>query len=269
MMGFMVDNLDIPVTKTTNCLIAGTDEEFPEAPVPQPCIRCGMCSEACPSSLLPQQLFWHAKADNTDQLMHHNLFDCIECGACSFVCPSSIPLVQYYRSAKGSIRIQEAKHQKSERSKARYEARLARVEQEKAEKEAKRKANAERAARLKAEKAKAAAAGKPEAQEDDDPVKAAIARAKARKAAADSGTAPATEKPAKPVLTPRQKELKIKLSMTKAQLKKTERALAGSEASDEGDSNPLKANIQMLTSQVDTLQKELDAESSNTPEKNQ
>ena len=263
MMGFMVDNLDIPVTKTTNCLIAGTDEEFPEDPVPQSCIRCGMCAEACPSSLLPQQLFWHAKADNTDQLMHHNLFDCIECGACSFVCPSSIPLVQYYRAAKGSIRIQEARHQKSERSKARYEARLARIEQEKAEKEARRKANAERAARLKAEKAKAAAAGKPETAQtaEEDPVKAAIARAKARKAAAAAGTVPAAKKTAKPALTPKQKELKIQLSMAKAQLKKSERALAAAEASGEGDIEALKANIQMLGGQAESLQKEFDAES--------
>ena len=266
MMGFMMDNLDVPVTKTTNCLIAGTDDEFPEDPIPQPCIRCGLCAEACPSSLLPQQLFWHAKADNTDQLMHHNLFDCIECGACSFVCPSSIPLVQYYRSAKGSIRIQEAKHQKSERSKARYEARLSRIEQEKAEKEAKRKANAERAARLKAEKAKAAAAGKPEASEEDDPVKAAIARAKARKAAAASGTAPTTKNPAKPVLTPKQKELKIQLSMAKAQLKKTERALTAAEASGEGGTEALKANIQMLSNQAESLQKEFDTESLEIPQ---
>lgn len=269
MMGFMVDNLNIPVTKTTNCLIAGTDEEFPRDPVPQPCIRCGMCAEACPSSLLPQQLFWHARADNIDQLMHHNLFDCIECGACSFVCPSSIPLVQYYRAAKGSIRLQEAKHQKSERSKARYEARLARIEQEKAEKEAKRKANAERAAKLKAEKAKAAVTGKPETletPEEDDPVKAAIARAKARKAAAAGSPASTTKKPAKPVLTPKQKELKIQLAMAKAQLKKSERALAAAEASGEGDIDTLKANIQMLSSQVGSLQKEFDTESSVAPQ---
>ena len=260
MMGFMVDNLDIPVTKTTNCLIAGTDEEFPEDPVPQSCIRCGICAEACPTSLLPQQLLWHAKADHFDQLMHHNLFDCIECGACSFVCPSSIPLVQYYRSAKGAIRVQEARHQKSERSKARYEARLARIEQEKTEKEARRKANAERAAKLKAEKARATATVQPEGVEEEDPVKAAIARAKARKAAAASGTAPAAKKPAKPVLTPKQKELKIQLSMAKAQLKKTERALAAAETSGEGDIETLKANIQMLSQQAESLQKEFDAE---------
>lgn len=260
MMGFTVDNVDIPATKTTNCFIAGTDEEFPEEPIPQPCIRCGMCAEACPTSLLPQQLFWHAKADNNNQLMHHNLFDCIECGACSYVCPSSIPLVQYYRAAKGSIRTQEAKNAKAERSKARYEARQTRIEQEKAEKEAKRKANAERAARLKAEKAKAGANKSAEPASEEDPVKAAIARAKAKKAAAAAGSG-ATAKPARPVLSARQKELKIQLSMAKAQLKKTRRALTAAESSGEGDIETLKANVQMLSEQTETLQKEFESSS--------
>ena len=269
MMGFAVDNPDIPVIKTTNCLIAGTDQEFPEEPVPQPCIRCGLCAEACPSSLLPQQLFWHGKADNNDQLMHHNLFDCIECGACSYVCPSAIPLVQYFRSAKGSIRTQEAKHQKSERSKVRYEARLARLELEKAEKEAKRKANAERAAKLKAAKAKAAAEGEVNtaASVEDDPIKAAIARAKARKAAAMAGTPTSTApaKSAKPVLSAKQKELKIQLSVAKAQLRKTERTVANIEAAGEGDTEALKSNIQILITQVNALQKEFDTLSDATP----
>ena len=260
MMGFEVDNLNIPVTKTTNCLIAGTAEEFPEHVAAQACIRCGLCAEACPSSLLPQQLLWHSKAANHDQLLHHNLFDCIECGACSFVCPSSIPLVQYYRASKGAIRTQEAKNAKAERSRIRYEARLERLEKEKAEKEAKRKANAERAAKLKAAKAKAAKAAAEgalaEPTVEDDPIKAAIARAKAKKAAA--GTVAA--KPARPVLSSKQKELKIQLSMAKAQLKKSERALANTEASGEGDAESLKANIQMLTQQVEKLQKEQDNE---------
>ena len=184
MMGFTLSDTTVPVIKTSNCLIAGSREEFSPAAPAQACIRCGMCAEACPSSLLPQQLYWHAKAENFDQLKHHNLFDCIECGACSYVCPSSIPLVQYYRASKSEIRQQEAKHAKAERSKERYENRQARLEQEQAEKEAKRKANAERAAKLKAAKA---TTEKTNTTEAVDPVKAAIERAKAKKATASSG----------------------------------------------------------------------------------
>ena len=250
MMGFTLTDDAVPVIKTSNCLIAGTREEFPPAAPAQACIRCGMCAEACPTSLLPQQLYWHAKAENFDQLKHHNLFDCIECGACSYVCPSSIPLVQYYRASKSEIRQQEARHAKAERSKERYENRQARLEREQAEKEAKRKANAERAAKLKAAQATTEQAKTTEAV---DPVKAAIERAKAKKAAATPGA-----KAAKPALSQEQKELKVQLSMANAQLKKTQRALAQAEESGSGDTAKLKADAAMLQAQANKLQKEFD-----------
>jgi len=259
MMGFSVERLDIPVTKTSNCLIAATPMEFPEAPDAQACIRCGHCAQACPSSLLPQQLYWHAKAENYEQLLHHNLFDCIECGACAFVCPSAIPLVQYYRASKGAIRTREAKQAKSERSKARYENRLARLAQESAEKEAKRKANAERAARLKTAKAT-----EQTTVAEEDPVQAAIARARARKASASTLAA----KPAKEALSGKQKELKIQLSMAKAQAKKTERALGAAQASgDDGTIEQLQSNLAMLNEQVAKLEQAFEHSSSSTESK--
>lgn len=138
MMGFTLHNLRAPVIKTTNCILAPSKKEAPTPPPAQACIRCGLCSEACPASLLPQQLFWYAQAEDTDRLQAHNLFDCIECGACSYVCPSKIPLVQYYRAAKGSIRQQVADKEKADRSRQRFEFRQSRIEKEEAEKEAKR-----------------------------------------------------------------------------------------------------------------------------------
>ena len=252
MMGFTIDDANIPVVKTSNCIIAGSHYEFPSAPPAQACIRCGMCAEACPTSLLPQQLYWHAKAENHDQLKHHNLFDCIECGACSYVCPSSIPLVQYYRASKGEIRNLEAKHAKSERSKERYENRQNRLEREKAEKEARRKANAEKAALLKAKKA-AGEDTTSATSSEVDPVKAAIERAKAKKAAGSTGQTGKQE------LTPQQKKLKIDLSMANAQLKKTQRVLAKAEETGEGDISKLKANVEMLQTQAASLQKQFDA----------
>ena len=256
MMGFSVERLDIPVTKTANCIIAATRSEFPEAPDPQACIRCGHCAQACPASLLPQQLYWHAKAENYEQLLHHNLFDCIECGACAFVCPSAIPLVQYYRASKGVIRTLEAKQVKSERSKARYESRLARMAQESAEKEAKRQANAERAARLKAAKA-----NEQSGVAEEDPIQAAIARAKARKAATAG-----QEKPARVELSAKQKELKIQLSIARAQVKKTEKALSAAQASgDDATVARLKPGLDMLHEQVTGLEREFDSSSSPAP----
>jgi Na+-translocating ferredoxin:NAD+ oxidoreductase subunit C len=140
MMGFTLADTSVPVVKTTNCLLAPTPAELPLPPVAQPCIRCGLCAEACPASLLPQQLFWFAQARDYEQLKNHQLADCIECGACSWVCPSHIPLVQYYRASKAEIRKLDAEHHKAEQARLRFEAREQRLLREAAEREARRAA---------------------------------------------------------------------------------------------------------------------------------
>ena len=127
MMGYAIEQTAVPVVKTTNCILVPSRTEMPEPPPAQPCIRCGLCAEACPAQLLPQQLFWYAKSEDHEKLEAHNLFDCIECGACSYVCPSSIPLVHYYRAAKGDIRAQKAEKEKADRARRRFEFRQERI----------------------------------------------------------------------------------------------------------------------------------------------
>ncbi len=177
MMGFAVPDAAVPVVKATNCLLAPTADELPAPSPALACIRCAMCAEVCPASLLPQQLYWFSQAKEYEKLAAHNLFDCIECGACSYACPSNIPLVQYYRASKAEV-IQMRKDQaKSDHSRIRFEARQERLELEAAEKEARRKARmqaAQERARLAATQGNDAAT---------DPVQAAIDRAKAKKAA--------------------------------------------------------------------------------------
>ncbi|NRB42622.1 MAG: electron transport complex subunit RsxC, partial [Pseudomonadales bacterium] len=84
MMGFAIETGDVPIVKASNCVLAPTSKEFPDPTPAQACIRCGMCAEACPVSLLPQQMFWFAQAKDHDGLKDQHLMDCIECGACSF-----------------------------------------------------------------------------------------------------------------------------------------------------------------------------------------
>ena len=173
MMGFTLTDWDVPVIKSTNCILAGALDELPAPPPEQPCIRCGMCAEACPATLLPQQLHWYAKTKEFDKALDYNLLDCIECGACSYVCPSNIPLVQYYRFAKGEIRAQEHEHSKSERARQRFEARQQRLQQEEAEKEAKRQARAKAAAE-KQRKKQAPTTAEADTQTTDADAKAAV-----------------------------------------------------------------------------------------------
>ncbi|MEL7043551.1 MAG: electron transport complex subunit RsxC [Pseudomonadota bacterium] len=186
MMGVTMPDPDAPIVKTTNCLLVPTEDELPTSGAAQACIRCGHCAEACPAQLLPQQLYWYARARDFEKLEEHHLADCIECGACSFVCPSSIPLVQYYRASKAAIREQRAEDAKAEQARLRFEARQERLARAAAEKEA-RRAKRKRTAMAKA----ADEAGA------DDPIQAAIARAKARRAAQDQAPTAADDKVAK------------------------------------------------------------------------
>ena len=168
------------------------------------CIRCSACADACPTSLLPQQLQWYAKDKDYDKCEEYNLFDCIECGACAYVCPSEIPLVNYYRKAKAEIWANQQEAANAERAKQRFEAKQARFERDKAARENRFKKAAEDR-----RKDMAAKGG-------DDAVAAAIARVKAKQAAATSETA--DKKPA------------VAAAIARAKAKQAEAANAGNAA---------------------------------------
>ena len=136
MMGFPLQSDDLPVTKTTNCIIATTPADvLTRRQSPMPCIRCGDCAAVCPVSLLPQQLYWFARSEDHDRLKEYKLMDCIECGCCAYVCPSHLPLVQYYQTAKTNIWNIERQHLKSEKARNRFESREKRLDKEKQERE--------------------------------------------------------------------------------------------------------------------------------------
>jgi electron transport complex protein RnfC len=158
MMGFTLSSDELPILKSSNCILTPSQKELPANDMASACIRCGLCTEACPADLLPQQLYWFSKSGELDKAEQHNIADCIECGACSYVCPSQIPLVQYYRHAKGEIKEERAAHQKSERSRVRFEARQDRLDRDAAEKEAKRQARTAAAEKAQAAKKLAAQA---------------------------------------------------------------------------------------------------------------
>ncbi|MGD8573152.1 MAG: electron transport complex subunit RsxC, partial [Gammaproteobacteria bacterium] len=136
MMGFNISSTQTPVVKATNNLLIDYCEQTPVHSMP--CIRCGACESSCPMHLMPQQLYWHARADAFKQLQRYHIDDCIECGCCAVVCPSHIPLVQYFRYGKTQLRSQERQHKKAEVSRIRNEQRLARIERQKQEKAARK-----------------------------------------------------------------------------------------------------------------------------------
>lgn len=167
LMGFTLPWLDVPVVKITNCLLAPSATEMGEPQEEKGCIRCSACADACPADLLPQQLYWFSKGQQHDKATAHNIADCIECGACAWVCPSNIPLVQYFRQEKAELNAISQEEKRAAEAKARFEARQARLEREKA-------------ARLERHKK---AAVQPAAK-DQDAIAAALARVKQKQAQA-------------------------------------------------------------------------------------
>ncbi len=167
LMGFTLPWLDVPVVKITNCLLAPSVTEMGAPQEEKSCIRCSACADACPADLLPQQLYWFSKGQQHDKATAHHIADCIECGACAWVCPSNIPLVQYFRQEKAEINAIRLEEKRAAEAKARFEARQARLEREKAARLARHKS----------------AAVQPAAK-DQDAIAAALARVKEKQAQA-------------------------------------------------------------------------------------
>jgi len=172
MMGFVVEDMDVPVIKTSNCLLAMVMADLPRDTRAMACIRCGECNRACPANLLPQQLYWYARSRELDKIENYHLFDCIECGCCSQVCPSHIPLVQYYRYAKTEIWAKQREKHKADIARERHEFHLLRMERKQREDEERK--------RRKKELLEKASGGDNDKQ---DAIRAAMERVQAKKAA--------------------------------------------------------------------------------------
>ena len=176
MMGFSLAGDQVPIVKASNNILVMREQTIPQIPgYHDECIRCSKCVEVCPASLLPQQLYWHARAKSYDRTQEFHLFDCIECGCCSAVCPSGIPLVQYYRAAKSEIRASQKAQVKSDRARVRFEFRERRLLLKKEQEDERR--------RLKREALQKKRAKTDGADDLVDPVQAALERVKARKQA--------------------------------------------------------------------------------------
>lgn len=107
LMGYAVDDLETPLLKTSNCLLAASQQDIQSveaSSVPhRDCIRCDFCAPVCPVKLQPQTLYFSSRHQRHDSAVQNGILDCIECGACAAVCPSHIPLVAYYRDEKALI----------------------------------------------------------------------------------------------------------------------------------------------------------------------
>ena len=103
MMGTAVYDLDTPVTKTGNAVLA-FGEKMAHIPEPTACIRCGRCINGCPMGLSPADIEVAFQVGDIDMLNSLDTSLCMECGTCSYVCPAKRPNTQVMRLAKLLLR---------------------------------------------------------------------------------------------------------------------------------------------------------------------
>jgi electron transport complex protein RnfC len=75
----------------------------PQIPViPEPCIRCAWCVEACPTQVNPASVLDAAQRRDVKFAERAGIGACIECGVCAHVCPSQLPLLEAIREIRGA-----------------------------------------------------------------------------------------------------------------------------------------------------------------------
>ncbi|MDD6159921.1 MAG: electron transport complex subunit RsxC [Oscillospiraceae bacterium] len=102
MMGIAVPDLNQPVMKNTNAILAFA-EDGAVLPEPTACIKCGRCIAHCPLKLMPAEIESAFERGDVEGLAELKVNICMECGCCSFICPARRPLVQTNKLAKGQV----------------------------------------------------------------------------------------------------------------------------------------------------------------------
>lgn len=103
MMGLAVPDMDAPILKNTNAILA-FDEKDSVLPSETACIKCGRCVAHCPLNLSPTDIETAFKLKKPEDLEVLKVNLCMECGCCAYVCPANRPLVQVNKLAKAMLR---------------------------------------------------------------------------------------------------------------------------------------------------------------------
>ncbi len=103
MMGRAVYSDEFPLVKNNNAILFF---DGPQALIPEEtgCIKCGMCTRACPFDLLPVSMVQAYENKDVDKLNQLQVMQCMECGSCSYICPARRPLSFTHKMAKGFVK---------------------------------------------------------------------------------------------------------------------------------------------------------------------
>jgi len=105
MMGRTIPNDQFVIAHPNNGLTVIQNVKQPEVK----CLRCGRCTETCPSGLQPVRINLAQHAKNMDEIERLSVMDCIECGMCTYICPSKIEVTEGVRRAKTLLRAKQAR----------------------------------------------------------------------------------------------------------------------------------------------------------------
>lgn len=100
MMGMCIPDIDMPVVKTTNALLAFDHYDSRKTSA---CIRCGRCTDVCPLGLMPAEIDKAYKIRDIDDLKALKVMLCMNCGSCTYVCPANRKLAETNQLAKTII----------------------------------------------------------------------------------------------------------------------------------------------------------------------
>lgn len=108
MMGRAIFSDSLPIVKNNNAILFfdGKQALIPEE---TGCIKCGMCTRACPFNLMPVYLSDAYEARDAERLANLRVMQCMECGSCSYVCPARRPLGFTNKMAKGFLKEAQSK----------------------------------------------------------------------------------------------------------------------------------------------------------------
>lgn len=101
MMGKTVTKDEFVVTPYTNAITVLKDRKIDSVA----CLKCGECSNHCPSGLQPVRIAQAEKCADTDTLKILDVEKCIECGLCSYICPSKLDVTENVRRAKRRLAL--------------------------------------------------------------------------------------------------------------------------------------------------------------------
>lgn len=98
MAGEAQDMTEVPVTAGTTAILA-LPKEVAQDEAAAPCIRCNLCTDHCPVSLVPAMITLAAEQKEWAIAAAWNASSCMECGICAYVCPSKRPMLELIRAA--------------------------------------------------------------------------------------------------------------------------------------------------------------------------